>query len=181
MTRDFLYSTMTFLTDAPLAQLDRALDFGAYRRAPVSPRHSSVFSRLGPPSSGQEVTGERKPGANGILRGWWGNPCGFKSRLRHHVRNKGDSGCFRSPLFRLKKPQMEVLSKFGMNAARISTPDAAASPRAASGRMSCSVYFKPLPPVVMKKKRRGCYRKFIPRCIGNAFNPRNCGAPTARG
>ena len=26
MTRDFLYSTMTFLSDAPLAQLDRALD-----------------------------------------------------------------------------------------------------------------------------------------------------------
>jgi len=28
LTRDFLYSTITFLTDAPLAQLDRALDFG---------------------------------------------------------------------------------------------------------------------------------------------------------
>jgi hypothetical protein len=26
MARDILYSTMTFLTDAPLAQLDRALD-----------------------------------------------------------------------------------------------------------------------------------------------------------
>ena len=28
LTRDFLYSIVTFLTDAPLAQLDRALDFG---------------------------------------------------------------------------------------------------------------------------------------------------------
>ena len=28
LTLDFLYSTMVFLSDAPLAQLDRALDFG---------------------------------------------------------------------------------------------------------------------------------------------------------
>ena len=56
LTLDFLYSTTTFLTDAPLAQLDRALDFGSYRRAPVSPRHSNVFSRLGSSPSGQEVT-----------------------------------------------------------------------------------------------------------------------------
>jgi len=28
MTGDFLYSTITFLLDAPLAQMDRALDFG---------------------------------------------------------------------------------------------------------------------------------------------------------
>ena len=27
LTRDFLYSIVTFLTDAPLAQLDRALDY----------------------------------------------------------------------------------------------------------------------------------------------------------
>ena len=27
LTRDFLYSRVTFLTDAPLAQLDRALDY----------------------------------------------------------------------------------------------------------------------------------------------------------
>ncbi len=27
LTRNFLYSMMTFLTDAPLAQLDRALDY----------------------------------------------------------------------------------------------------------------------------------------------------------
>ena len=32
MTRNFLYSTMTFLSDAPLAQLDRALDFGSSGR-----------------------------------------------------------------------------------------------------------------------------------------------------
>jgi len=27
LTRDFLYSTMTFLSDAPFAQLDRVLDY----------------------------------------------------------------------------------------------------------------------------------------------------------
>jgi hypothetical protein len=32
LTRDFLYSTITFLSDAPLAQLDRALDFGSSGR-----------------------------------------------------------------------------------------------------------------------------------------------------
>ena len=48
--------TITFLSDAPLAQLDRALDFGSDRRTPVSPRLFSVISRLGPPSSGQGVT-----------------------------------------------------------------------------------------------------------------------------
>ena len=32
LTQDFLYSTMTFLSDAPLAQLDRALDFGSSGR-----------------------------------------------------------------------------------------------------------------------------------------------------
>jgi len=31
LTLDFLYSTMTFLSDAPLAQLDRALDFRSLR------------------------------------------------------------------------------------------------------------------------------------------------------
>jgi hypothetical protein len=46
LTRNFLYSTMTLLSDAPLAQLDRALDFGSYRRTPVSHRHFNVFSRL---------------------------------------------------------------------------------------------------------------------------------------
>jgi hypothetical protein len=56
LTRDFLYSIVTFLTDAPLAQLDRALDYELLRPTPVSPCLFSVFSRLGPPSSGQEVT-----------------------------------------------------------------------------------------------------------------------------
>ena len=47
---------MTFLTDAPLAQLDRALDYELLGATRLSPCHSSVFSRLGPPPSGQEVT-----------------------------------------------------------------------------------------------------------------------------
>ena len=67
MTRDFLYSIGSFLTDAPLAQLDRALDYELLRPTPVSSRLFSVFSRLGPPTSGQEVTAGRKPGANRFL------------------------------------------------------------------------------------------------------------------
>jgi hypothetical protein len=55
LTRDFLYSIVTFLTDAPLAQLDRALDYELFWPTSASPRLCSVFSRLGPPSSEQEV------------------------------------------------------------------------------------------------------------------------------
>ena len=46
MTRDFLYSTITFLTDAPLAQLDRALDFGSSGRGfeSLRARHFSIDS-----------------------------------------------------------------------------------------------------------------------------------------
>jgi hypothetical protein len=43
LTRDFLYSIVTSLTDAPLAQLDRALDyeqFGALSYLPVFPAFS---------------------------------------------------------------------------------------------------------------------------------------------
>ena len=52
----------TFLTDAPSAQLDRTLDYELFSPTPISPRHSSVFSRLGPLPSGQEVTGEDRKG-----------------------------------------------------------------------------------------------------------------------
>jgi hypothetical protein len=31
-------------------------------------------------------------GRHAILRGWWGDPCGFKSRLRHHRNNERDFG-----------------------------------------------------------------------------------------
>ena len=57
LTGDFHYSIVTFLTDAPLAQLDRALDYELLRAPRLSPRLSSVFIRLGPPPNGQEVTG----------------------------------------------------------------------------------------------------------------------------
>lgn len=43
-----------------------------------------------------------------FLRGCQGSPCGSKSRLRHHLRSEGDSGCFRSPLCHWKKPRGEV-------------------------------------------------------------------------
>ena len=43
LTRDFLYSTMTFLSDAPLAQLDRALDFGSSGRGFESLRARQVI------------------------------------------------------------------------------------------------------------------------------------------
>ena len=75
LTPDFLYSTMTFLTDAPLAQLDRALDFGSSGRgfeslrarqqiqsghsfwsAHLSDQQSNVFMRVSFPGSGQEMT-----------------------------------------------------------------------------------------------------------------------------
>ena len=36
---------------------------------------------------------------NGILRGWWGDPCGFKSRLRHHRNAQREFGRAPSSLF----------------------------------------------------------------------------------
>jgi len=35
----------------------------------------------------------------GCLRGWWGNPCGFQSRLRHHRNTERDFGFPPSSLF----------------------------------------------------------------------------------
>ena len=43
LTLDFLYSTMVFLSDAPLAQLDRALDFGSSGRGFESLRARHFF------------------------------------------------------------------------------------------------------------------------------------------
>jgi hypothetical protein len=53
--RDFLNSMRTFLSSAPFAQLDRALDYELLWAARLSPRLFCVFIRLGPPLSGQEV------------------------------------------------------------------------------------------------------------------------------
>ena len=55
LTGDFPYSLVTFLSDAPLAQLDRALDYELLPGASPFPCLFSVFSRLGPPSRGQEA------------------------------------------------------------------------------------------------------------------------------
>jgi hypothetical protein len=46
LTLNFLYSTITFLSDAPLAQLDRALDFGSSGRGfeSLRARHFSINS-----------------------------------------------------------------------------------------------------------------------------------------
>jgi len=43
--------------------------------------------------------GHRQPTDNGFLRGLWGNPCGFKSRLRHHRNTKREFGFASSSLF----------------------------------------------------------------------------------
>ena len=67
LSRNFLYSTMSFLSDAHLAQLDRALDYELLQGPRLSLRHSSVFSGLGTPSCGQEVPPGRNPGANGVV------------------------------------------------------------------------------------------------------------------
>ena len=48
LTRDFLYSTMTFHSDAPLAQLDRALDFGSSGRGFESLRARHFFPTATP-------------------------------------------------------------------------------------------------------------------------------------
>ena len=48
LTRDFLYSIVTFLTDAPLAQLDRALDYesSGQRFESSRARHFSFNNRI---------------------------------------------------------------------------------------------------------------------------------------
>ena len=55
-------------------------------------------------------------GREGVGVGAGASP--VKSRLRHHLETKGDSGRNRSPLFNWKKAQMEVLWKSGMKAVR---------------------------------------------------------------
>ena len=54
LTRDFLYSTMVFVSDAPLAQLDRALDFGSSGRGFESLRARQQI-RSGYPFSGARI------------------------------------------------------------------------------------------------------------------------------
>jgi hypothetical protein len=43
LTLDYLYSTITFLSDAPLVQLDRALDFGSSGRGFESLRARQII------------------------------------------------------------------------------------------------------------------------------------------
>ena len=58
MTLDFLYSTMTFLSDAPLAQLDRALDFG-FKRPGSNPSGRATLNEFEPPCQMEVEKGRR--------------------------------------------------------------------------------------------------------------------------
>jgi hypothetical protein len=69
LTLDFLYSTITFLTDAPLAQLDRALDFGSSGRGFESlrarqPIQGVAITAAAPFSFDCEVIVKLTPGMN---------------------------------------------------------------------------------------------------------------------
>ena len=66
------------------------------------------------------------------LRGWWGNPCGFKSRLRHHVAKQ--------------HPMGRTLCAFGLNLNKVANVGRLRVPRPVPG---CRLQGVPPEPIVL--------------------------------
>jgi hypothetical protein len=69
LTRDFLYSKMTFLSDAPLAQLDRALDYesSGQRFESSRARHFTFYPSNGCGAAPGRFTPDRASGYGWVV------------------------------------------------------------------------------------------------------------------
>jgi hypothetical protein len=111
LTLDFLYSTMTFLSDAPLAQLDRALDFGSSGRGFESLR-ARHFNEFEPPGQMELEPGRRI----------------FESGLRMHHFRRGPFAPVGKGFFSTRSASKGISEAARTFSDKVSRPDENESP-----------------------------------------------------
>ena len=118
MTEETPYSMMTSFPDAPLAQLDRALDYEWFLTGATDsvggPYYLVLFREFGESRFwlcalirgvlGCLLYKNHTVSNREILRGWWGNPWGFESPLRHHHNSQRESRLTPGSLFSFFRP-----------------------------------------------------------------------------